>query len=84
MVPADLDGMDAAWKKNDLHAIGQIAHKLKPTLDIFQIDGLMPVAAKLESLRRETLPAEEVEELFVRFKRELRCVVERMRLQEEY
>ncbi len=84
MVPADLDGMDAAWKKNDLHAIGQIAHKLKPTLDIFQIDDLMPVAARLELLRRETLPAEEVEALFVRFKRELRCVVERMRLQEEY
>jgi two-component system, sensor histidine kinase len=84
MVPADLEGMDAAWKKNDLHAIGQISHKLKPTLDIFQIDGLMPVAAKLESLRRETLPAAEVEELFVRFKRELRCVVERMRMQEEY
>lgn len=84
MVPADLDGMEAAWKKNDLHAIGQIAHKLKPTLDIFQIDSLIPVAAKLESLRRTTLPAEEVEVQFELFKRELRCVVERMRLQEEY
>lgn len=84
MVPADLEGMEAAWKKNDLYAIGQIAHKLKPTLDIFQIETLLPVAAKLESLRKASLPAEETEALFTQFKRELRCVVERMRLQEEY
>lgn len=84
MVPADLDGMESAWKKSDLYAIGQIAHKLKPTLDIFQIDSLMPLVARLESLRREPLPVEEVEEHYLKFTRELRCVVERMRLQEEY
>jgi PAS domain S-box-containing protein len=84
MVPADLDNMEAAWKRADNYAIAQIAHKLKPTLDIFQVDSLMPIATKLESLRRESLPAEEVEILFRQFKRDLRSVVERMRLAEEY
>lgn len=84
MVPADLDGMDSAWKRGDLVAIGQIAHKLKPTLDIFQIDNLMPLVAKLEALRREPVPGKEMEDTYVHFSRELRCVVERMRLQEEY
>jgi PAS domain S-box-containing protein len=84
MVPADLDNMEAAWKRADNYTIGQIAHKLKPTLDIFQIETLTPVVAKLEKLRRTNLPAEETEALYMHLKRELRCVVERMRLQEEY
>lgn len=83
MVPADLDGLDSAWKRSDLAAVGQIAHKLKPTLDIFQIDYLMPLVAKLESLRREPVPGKEVEDAYVHFSSELRRVVERMRLQEE-
>jgi response regulator RpfG family c-di-GMP phosphodiesterase len=83
MVPADLDGLDSAWKRSDLVAVGQIAHKLKPTLDIFQIDYLMPLVAKLESLRREPVPDKEVEDAYVHFSSELRRVVECMRLQEE-
>jgi PAS domain S-box-containing protein len=83
MVPADLDGLDSAWKRSDLVAVGQIAHKLKPTLDVFQIDYLMPLVAKLESLRREPVPDKEVEDAYVHFSSELRRVVECMRLQEE-
>lgn len=74
-VPQDLDGLEKALEQQDHQQVYQLAHKIKPNVDLLGMEQTRAVALQIETLGKNSANMSEIHEVFPLLKKDIHQVV---------
>ncbi|MGB5434359.1 MAG: Hpt domain-containing protein [Maribacter sp.] len=74
-VPQDLDGLEKALDQQDYQQVYQLAHKIKPNVDLLGMEQTRAVALQIETLGKNAANMREIHEVFPLLKKDIHQVV---------
>ncbi len=74
-VPEDLAALEAALDQKDREQAYQLAHKIKPNVDLLGMDQTREAALEIETLGKQGADISEMEKLFPMLKKDIQQVV---------
>lgn len=74
-VPQDLDGLEKALEQQDHQQVYQLAHKIKPNVDLLGMEQTRAVALQIETLGKNSANMSEILEVFPLLKKDIHQVV---------
>jgi HPt (histidine-containing phosphotransfer) domain-containing protein len=74
--PIRLTEMEKSYAEGNLHKLGEIAHKMKPGMDSFEMTGLLQTVRKLEKAMENSL--EENETLLLHLSQSMKQILAEM------
>ena len=77
--PVLLNGMEEAYHSNDLERMGEIAHKMKPSIDNLNITLLKQVIRDIEHAGKEKAAGQDLTETFAQIRTIVTRIVESLR-----
>lgn len=60
-IPSNIEKMENSLKSGDIEEIGAVAHKIKPTISMLNIEKLKPIVLELENLAKNDGSVSEIE-----------------------
>lgn len=74
-VPQDLEGLEKALDQQDHQQVYQLAHKIKPNVDLLGMEQTRAVALQIETLGKNSANMSEILEVFPLLKKDIHQVV---------
>ena len=74
-VTQDLDGLEKALDQQDHQQVYQLAHKIKPNVDLLGMEQTRAVALQIETLGKNSANMSEIHEVFPLLKKDIHQVV---------
>lgn len=74
-VPEDLEGLEKAINNKDYENVYKLAHKIKPNVDILGMEQTRDRALEIETLGKNSVSMEEIEQKFPMLKKDVLQVV---------
>ncbi len=78
-VPQDLVGLEDALEQQDYPQVYQLAHKIKPNVDLLGMEQTRAVALQIETLGKNEANMSEIQELFPSLKKDIHQVVSELK-----
>ncbi len=78
-VPQDLQGLESALAKNDYETVYQLAHKIKPNVDLLGMEQTRAAALEIETLGKNAANMSEIEKVFPILKHDIDQVVSELK-----
>lgn len=78
-VPADLEALEKALEEMDFEQVYQLAHKIKPNVDLLGMDQTRAVALEIETLGKNKASIEEMKKVFPILKTDIAQVVSELK-----
>jgi len=78
-VPQDLEGLEIAVKNKNYESIYQLAHKIKPNVDLLGMEQARAVALEIETLGKKGNNSVEIESIFPTLKNDIHQVISELR-----
>ena len=74
-VPLDLEGLELALEQENYEQVYQLAHKIKPNVDLLGMDQTRAAALQIETLGKNEANMTEIREFFPVLKKDIHQVV---------
>ena len=74
-VPQDLEGLEAALEKEDYEQVYQLAHKIKPNVDLLGMEQTRAIALEIETLGKNVANMNDIKAVFPALKKDVLQVV---------
>lgn len=74
-VPQDLEGLEHALEAQDYQQVYQLAHKIKPNVDLLGMEQTRAVALQIETLGKNAANMSEIREIFPTLKKDIHQVI---------
>lgn len=74
-VPQDLEGLENALEQQDYQQVYQLAHKIKPNVDLLGMEQTRAVALQIETLGKNAANMSEIREVFPILKKDIHQVI---------
>lgn len=74
-VPEDLEGLEAAIRERDYERTYQLAHKIKPNVDLLGMEQTRAAALEVETMGKQSAPWESIEKTFPILKTDIHQVI---------
>lgn len=78
-VPADLEGLEVALEQKNHHQVYQLAHKIKPNVDLLGMEQTRAIALEIETLGKESASISKIEEIFPTLKKDITQVISELK-----
>lgn len=78
-VPQDLEGLETALEQQNYEQVYQLAHKIKPNVDLLGMDQTRAVALQIETLGKNSANMNEIQEVFPILKKDIHQVVSELK-----
>lgn len=78
-VPQDLEALEAAIEKKDFPNIYQLAHKIKPNVDLLGMEQTRATALEIETLGKSESTMTEISEKFPLLKKDIHQVISELK-----
>ncbi len=78
-VPRDLLDLENALAQNDYQNVYQLAHKIKPNVDLLGMEQTRAVALEIETLGKNSANMAEIERIFPTLKQDIHQVVSELK-----
>lgn len=78
-VPQDLEGLETALENEDHQQVYQLAHKIKPNVDLLGMEQTRAVALQIETLGKNAANIIEIREAFPLLKKDIHQVVSELK-----
>lgn len=74
-VPQDLESLERALETSDYHQVYQLAHKIKPNVDLLGMEQTRAAALEIETLGKSEANMSEIQNVFPSLKKDIEQVV---------
>lgn len=74
-VPLDLEGLELALEQENYEQVYQLAHKIKPNVDLLGMEQTRAAALQIETLGKNEANMNEIREVFPALKKDIHQVV---------
>lgn len=74
-VPSDLEGLEKALEEEDHQQVYQLAHKIKPNVDLLGMEQTRAAALQMETLGKNEASMDEIREIFPVLKKDVHQVM---------
>ena len=81
--PESLNELNKCFEKNDLQGVSKLAHKLKSSVDIFQVKDIKQEIRRLENNTRDNINLDEVPELVEKINQILSTTIKQVEEEKE-
>ncbi|MBD1260911.1 Hpt domain-containing protein [Maribacter polysiphoniae] len=78
-VPQDLEGLETALEEQDHQQVYQLAHKIKPNVDLLGMEQTRAIALQIETLGKNAANIIEIREVFPLLKKDIHQVVSELK-----
>jgi len=78
-VPQDLDGLEHALNTSNYQQVYQLAHKIKPNVDLLGMEQTRAAALEIETLGKSEANMSEIQSIFPSLKKDIQQVVSELR-----
>ncbi len=78
-VPQDLEGLEIALKDQNHEQVYQLAHKIKPNVDLLGMEQTRATALQIETLGKSAANINEIREVFPVLKKDIHQVVSELK-----
>lgn len=78
-VPDDLMGLEKALEKKDHEQVYQLAHKIKPNVDLLGMEQTRAAALEMETMGKDRASIEEIQRIFPDLKKDVEQVIAELR-----
>lgn len=78
-VPQDLEGLENALEQQNYEQVYQLAHKIKPNVDLLGMEQTRATALQLETLGKNAANMSEIKEIFPLLKKDVQQVVSELK-----
>ncbi len=78
-VPQDLNGLEEALENENYQQVYQLAHKIKPNVDLLGMEQTRAAALEMETLGKSEANMEEIKNIFPSLKKDVEQVVAELR-----
>ncbi|GAB5475301.1 MAG: hypothetical protein Mars2KO_34000 [Maribacter sp.] len=78
-VPQDLNGLEEALASENYQQVYQLAHKIKPNVDLLGMEQTRAVALEMETLGKSEANMEEIKGIFPSLKKDIEQVVSELK-----
>jgi len=78
-VPQDLEGLEAAVSNKNYETIYQLAHKIKPNVDLLGMEQTRVAALEIETLGKKGNTSSEIESIFPTLKKDITQVISELK-----
>lgn len=78
-VPQDLEGLEHALNTSNYQQVYQLAHKIKPNVDLLGMEQTRAVALEIETLGKNETNMSEIQKIFPSLKKDIEQVVSELR-----
>ncbi len=78
-VPQDLEGLEKALNEGHYEKVYQLAHKIKPNVDLLGMEQTRAAALEIETLGKSENNMSEIQEVFPNLKRDIEQVVSELK-----
>ena len=78
-VPQDLQDLENALAQNDYEKVYQLAHKIKPNVDLLGMEQTRAAALEIETLGKNSANISEIEKVFPILKKDIDQVVSELK-----
>ncbi|EAQ99830.1 Hpt domain-containing protein [Maribacter sp. HTCC2170] len=78
-VPQDLEGLEAALGQQNYEQVYQLAHKIKPNVDLLGMEQTRAVALQIETLGKNEANMNEIQAVFPVLKKDIHQVVSELK-----
>ena len=78
-VPQDLEGLETAVSNKNYETIYQLAHKIKPNVDLLGMEQTRAAALEIETLGKKGNTSEEIESIFPILKKDITQVISELK-----
>ena len=78
-VPEDLDQLEKSIAQKNYESVYQLAHKIKPNVDLLGMEQARATALEIETLGKSSANSAKIEELFPRLKKDIQQVVSELK-----
>lgn len=78
-VPQDLEGLESALEQENYEQVYQLAHKIKPNVDLLGMGQTRDVALQIETLGKNEANMSEIQEIFPVLKKDIHQVVSELK-----
>lgn len=78
-VPQDLEGLESALESGDYQQVYQLAHKIKPNVDLLGMEQTRAAALEIETLGKSEANMSEIRSVFPGLKKDIDQVVSELK-----
>jgi len=78
-VPQDLEGLENALNSSNYEQVYQLAHKIKPNVDLLGMEQTRAAALEIETLGKSEANMSEIQSIFPNLKKDIEQVVSELR-----
>lgn len=78
-VPQDLEGLEHALNTSNYQQVYQLAHKIKPNVDLLGMEQTRAAALEIETLGKSEANMSEIQNIFPNLKKDIEQVVSELR-----
>ncbi|MFS4494054.1 Hpt domain-containing protein [Maribacter sp. 2308TA10-17] len=78
-VPQDLEGLEHALNTSNYEQVYQLAHKIKPNVDLLGMEQTRAAALEIETLGKSEANMSEIQKIFPSLKKDVEQVVSELR-----
>jgi HPt (histidine-containing phosphotransfer) domain-containing protein len=78
-VPQDLEGLESALEEEDHEKVYQLAHKIKPNVDLLGMEQTRAAALEIETLGKKAANMNEIREVFPALKKDILQVISELK-----
>ncbi|TMM55988.1 Hpt domain-containing protein [Maribacter algarum] len=78
-VPQDLEGLEHALNTSNYEQVYQLAHKIKPNVDLLGMEQTRAAALEIETLGKSAANMSEIQSIFPSLKKDIEQVVSELR-----
>jgi HPt (histidine-containing phosphotransfer) domain-containing protein len=78
-VPQDLEGLEKALNEGNYEQVYQLAHKIKPNVDLLGMEQTRAAALEIETLGKSEANMSEIQSVFPSLKKDVEQVVSELR-----
>lgn len=78
-VPQDLEGLESALEQQNYEQVYQLAHKIKPNVDLLGMEQTRAVALQIETLGKSSANMNEIQKVFPILKKDIHQVVSELK-----
>jgi len=78
-VPQDLQALESALSSNDYERVYQLAHKIKPNVDLLGMEQTRAAALEIETMGKNAASMADIEKVFPILKKDIEQVVSELK-----
>ena len=78
-VPQDLEGLENALEQQNYEQVYQLAHKIKPNVDLLGMEQTRAIALQIETLGKNEANMSEIRDIFPTLKKDVHQVISELK-----